>query len=179
MAVELDDFVRVYDDVFGERYCNKLIAMFDNSDQVSFRNNDNRPRFYETDVDNLTMGDLVNYLSPWKDQYEKDSHIGDWLPPEHLWEMARIKKYNKNTEDQDGPHVDVGDRFSSKRAIALLIYLNDVEEGGETVFYHTGKTIKPKMGRLVMFPPLWTFPHQGKPVTSNDKYILSTYVTYV
>ncbi|BCU94503.1 MAG: hypothetical protein CM15mV5_1640 [uncultured marine virus] len=53
---------------------------------------------------------------------------------EILWEFARIKKYTKNTEDQFAPHVDVGDHASAKRFLAFLVYLNDVEEGGETNF---------------------------------------------
>jgi hypothetical protein len=55
-------------------------------------------------------------------------------------------------------------------------YLNDVEEGGETVF--EGFIIKPKIGSMLVFPPLWLFPHRGNPPISNTKYILSTYLHY-
>jgi len=54
-----------------------------------------------------------------------------------------------------------------------------VEEGGETYFTGIGKCIVPKRGRLLIFPPLWMFPHSGEEVISNTKYILSTYLHYV
>ena len=41
-----------------------------------------------------------------------------------------------------------------------------------------GMKIDPKKGRLVMFPPMWMFPHNGKPPISGPKYILSTYLHY-
>ena len=55
-------------------------------------------------------------------------------------------------------------------------YLNDVENGGETEFLNV--SIKPKAGTLVVFPPLWMFPHKGNAPISGSKYLLSTYLHY-
>jgi hypothetical protein len=63
----------------------------------------------------------------------------------------------------------------------MFTYLNDVDEGGETEFESDENnlfTVKPKCGRIVVFPPMWTFPHRGKKPISNPKYILSTYLHY-
>jgi len=38
--------------------------------------------------------------------------------------------------------------------------------------------IKPKKGTLIIFPPLWMFPHKGNPPISESKYLLSTYLHY-
>jgi len=73
-------------------------------------------------------------------------------------------------------HVDVTDHESSRRFLSFLFYLNDVDVGGETVF--EGVTIQAKTGRLVVFPPLWMFPHVGKSPITNNKYIISTYLHY-
>ena len=70
-------------------------------------------------------------------------------------------------------HVD---RASGVRILTVFLYLNDVEEGGETVFDNL--EIKPKQGTLVVFPPLWMFPHRGNPPISGTKYLLSTYLHY-
>ena len=40
------------------------------------------------------------------------------------------------------------------RAFVFSIYLNDVDEGGETEFLHFSKRVKPKTGRIVIWP-LW------------------------
>jgi hypothetical protein len=58
------------------------------------------------------------------------------------------------------------------RVITFLWYLNDVEEGGETVFFGEYK-IKPKAGTLIFFPAVWCYPHTGKMPISSDKYIIT------
>ena len=60
----------------------------------------------------------------------------------------------------------------SYRAITYLWYLNDVEEGGETVFFGDYK-IKPKSGTLIFFPASWCYPHTGKIPLSSNKYIIT------
>jgi Rps23 Pro-64 3,4-dihydroxylase Tpa1-like proline 4-hydroxylase len=61
------------------------------------------------------------------------------------------------------------------RVITYLWYLNDVEEGGETLIWDNLK-IKPTAGKLLLFPSTWTFPHTGLMPISNDKYILTGWV---
>ena len=67
------------------------------------------------------------------------------------------------------PHQD-----SLHRTLLWMVYLNDVEEGGETSIPRYNIKCKPKAGRLLMFPPYWTHPHQGEKVIKGTKYILMT-----
>jgi hypothetical protein len=71
-------------------------------------------------------------------------------------------------------HDDFSIDYENKkyRAITFLWYLNDVEEGGETVFSGEYK-IKPKAGTLIFFPASWCYPHTGKMPLSSDKYIIT------
>jgi hypothetical protein len=71
-------------------------------------------------------------------------------------------------------HDDFQINFEDKsfRAITYLWYLNDVEEGGETVFWGKYK-IKPKAGTLIFFPAAWCYPHTGKMPLSSNKYIVT------
>ena len=73
-------------------------------------------------------------------------------------------------------HVDVQDYASARRFLSFMWYLNDVDSGGKTVFNEL--TIDPKQGKLVVFPPLWMFPHRGEAPDDDPKYILSTYLHY-
>ena len=86
------------------------------------------------------------------------------------------KEYVPELKEEFGRHTDTSTRRSCRRFLSSLIYLNDVEEGGETTFNDV--IIKPKEGRLLIFPPLWMFPHAGKIPISNIKYILTTYLRY-
>ena len=98
------------------------------------------------------------------------------FPKENAFEQFRIKKYNNDGNDAFDAHVDVIDYASSRRFLSFFWYLNDVNEGGETVF--SDLTIKPETGKLVIFPPLWMFPHQGNAPISYENYLLSTYLHY-
>ena len=69
--------------------------------------------------------------------------------------------------EQDGI-LGMSDRF-----LVWSIYLNDVEDGGETEFLDQRVKLKPVTGTLVMWPAGLTHPHRGNPPYSNDKYIVT------
>lgn len=69
--------------------------------------------------------------------------------------------------------IDVSNKMF--RAITFLWYLNDVDEGGETVFDGT-TFIKPTAGKLILFPANWTYPHCGKIPISSNKYIITGWI---
>jgi hypothetical protein len=98
------------------------------------------------------------------------------FPESHAFEQFRLKKYNNDGHDQFDVHVDVQDYASARRYLAFLWYLNDVQEGGDTVFKDF--IVHPQRGRVLIFPPLWMFPHKGEPPISGPKYILSGYLHY-
>ena len=66
----------------------------------------------------------------------------------------------------------------STRMLVGMTYLNDVEEGGETEFYHQNLKIKPKQGTLVIFPTYFTHLHRGNKPISNDKYTVSCFYKF-
>lgn len=68
------------------------------------------------------------------------------------------------------------DEIYPNRQLAALFYLNDVEQGGETDFPYLDVRVKPRKGRLCLFPPFWTHKHAGLPPISNTKYIISTWL---
>ena len=76
-------------------------------------------------------------------------------------------------------HVDVGSLDSAMRFLVLFVYLNDVEEGGETEFPELDLTVTPKCGTMLLFPSTWTYLHRGNTPISNDKYLLGSYLHYV
>lgn len=55
------------------------------------------------------------------------------------------------------------------------MYLNTIEEGGETEFLYCNKRIKAERGRLIVFPAAFTHTHRGNPPIGKDKYIISSW----
>ena len=73
-------------------------------------------------------------------------------------------------------HNDMSiDDDGSFRILTFIWYLNDVEEGGETEFI-CGTKVKPKAGKIVIFPATWGAVHRGNVPVSNDKYIVTGWI---
>jgi prolyl 4-hydroxylase len=75
------------------------------------------------------------------------------------------------------PHIDSGPGML--RIFSAVLYLNDIEEGGETYFNHFDVAVKPKAGRLALFPANYMYMHEARPSTNTDKYVIVTWFTPV
>ena len=77
------------------------------------------------------------------------------------------------------PHVD---QYTGDREVSCIIYLNNVEEGGETFFPNTynnkGESIKikPKPGRVLLFQCGHSAIHAGLPVIKGTKMVIYTFL---
>lgn len=75
-------------------------------------------------------------------------------------------------------HIDCGSKVLIGRIASIILYLNDVPKGGETVFDNWGVSVTPKEGHAVIFPSGFTHAHQGKKPLNQDKYIIPTWMQY-
>lgn len=75
-------------------------------------------------------------------------------------------------------HIDQGPGGNVTRAFAVIIYLNDVVEGGETEFPNFNIKIKPEKGKVLIFPCNYLFPHSGNMPISGPKYIATAFINY-
>ncbi|GLX80738.1 2OG-Fe(II) oxygenase [Thalassotalea eurytherma] len=76
------------------------------------------------------------------------------------------------------PHPTDTKQKSLHRVLLWLIYLNDVEEGGETDFLYQQASLKPSTGSLILSPCGFTHTHRGRTPISHDKYVLASWVNY-
>ena len=103
---------------------------------------------------------------------------------QYLYRMAPInmQKYDQKKGNYGYWHSEIypqpGHNDALHRVLLFLIYLNDVEEGGETDFYYQNKSIKPKAGSMVIAPCGFTHTHRGNIPVSSDKYVLTSWVLY-
>ena len=87
-------------------------------------------------------------------------------------DVFKIHKVGK-TEGYHVWHCDAGDIDNSRRMLVVTLYLNTVEEGGETEFLYQSMRIPPVQGTLVLFPATWTHAHRGNPPLKGNKYIIN------
>jgi len=89
----------------------------------------------------------------------------------------KIQKYRRD-EGHFTWHVDAFGPMAESRLLALIAYLNDVEEGGETEFHHQERAVAPRAGRAILFPTAWTHMHRGTVPRSGDKYVISSFFAF-
>ena len=65
------------------------------------------------------------------------------------------------------------------RILAHILYLNDMKDdaGGDTCFI-SGKRVKPKKGKLLIFPTSLNYLHRGEVVKKGPKYIITSFSTH-
>ena len=187
----LADYIMIVDDVLPADLCASLIEKFDSANDLVVRDSSWTHDYKSFKELNLTSHNdfseeqkMFYRISQAMLKFYVEKTNAEFFPEKIGMEEVRMKRYDPNQKDQFGWHTDVGDYASARRFLVMFYYLNDVEEGGETVFRDKIGSLKelkvqPKRGRMVMFPPMWMYPHKGMQPISNSKYIVSTYLHYL
>ncbi|QAY65904.1 2OG-Fe(II) oxygenase [Paenibacillus protaetiae] len=103
------------------------------------------------------------------------------IPLQHA-EPLQILHYRAGEQYQ--PHFDYFSNGSADNRISTLImYLNDVEEGGETYFPSLGLSVMPRKGSAVYFEYFYKDSrlneltlHAGVPVVSGEKWVATQWM---
>lgn len=199
----MDDFIGVFPNAFTDDFCGRVMDHFDycrsNTTYV-------RPRTAEG-VDPLDKSDHSMYLNDIDEikelrflhrdfsheffegsgrclhQYYSKYSVLNRINTDHGPRSGVFDLKIQKTDPGEGYHqwhCENFDRHSqSSRYLAYTVYLNTVEEGGETEFLYQKRRIKPEAGTLVVFPSGWTHVHRGNPPLSGSKYIITTWEEFV
>ena len=188
MTKLLSDYCVYIEDHMPKNICNDVVNLFESADTADIERRatpNNIPRlsqlnFTKKSYLNEELFKVVcNYLLSAVDHYKHNIKSFYAFAPRNLYfEHFRIKRYISEDEDQFDTHVDVTNVLDECRYLSFMWYLNDVIDGGETEFTELDFKIQPKAGALIMFPPIWMFPHKGHLLNSGKKYLLSTYLLY-
>lgn len=190
MNINIKDFIAVIDDPDCVGLCNNIINAFKKAEEQGLTINRQQedigmPKLNKDD--NLIMlnyfehkdlcDEFNNFLwAKWYFNYAEQ--IG--ILPSLSWHTSLDIKVQK-TIPGGGYHVwhcEQSSLESSKRILAWILYLNDVEDGGETEFLYQHRRVSPKTGRFVLWPASFTHTHRGNPPLNTDKYIATGWITY-
>lgn len=188
----IKNFIGIYDGFITEEECKKAIQLYEEQDK--FKKTLNRISSEKTSV--LKKQDqhlfcnhtnvevwweqlkvmMYNFDIAWKNYCENTGAL-EALDKDKLdYTVLKIQK-TLPTEGYHIWHLEYGSQTDTlKRAFVFSIYLNDVEEGGETEFLHFSKRVKPKTGRIVIWPAAFPYLHRGNPPLSGEKYILTSWL---
>jgi len=197
MHSRFDQFIGIFENAATVEDCNKIIKHFDNVQDLNltvkrtkFENinstlkNNNIYQFINEDDELLMqanksiLGNFINNLDEAYNLYKKKYDIMDNLEVHKLNIDVKIQK----TEPGEGYHVwhcENASVATSRRLLLCMMYLNDVEEGGETEFLHQSIRVKPKAGTIVICPAYFTHLHRGNPPLKGNKYMINGWVEFL
>jgi prolyl 4-hydroxylase len=178
-APTLADHIMVTDNVLTPAHCRRLIDRFEATADPQIVQRAGGHSFSQIEMTTAWPDEQEILLPVFLEHFQnyQDRTGAIYWPRNVAFEHLRVKRYLPNGQDFFAPHVDTVDQLTARRFITAMIYLN-APKGGETVFPTLGISIAPKTGSLLAFPPLWLFPHEGRPPVESPKYILHTYLCY-
>lgn len=168
----METFIRVYDDVISEFECSLFIKEFKQSNasikkdeinfdghQLEYMNLDNIPLLASFDfkVQDVAQKQVNKYLAEFPWMHNKFYLENSMLL--HISPHQGLPLHSDNEFSEGG----------LRRNFIVLMYLQDMESGGELAFPKQSLVVKPKAGRMVIAPTFYTHPHMVLP-TLEDRY---------
>lgn len=193
--MEFKDSIGVFPNSLSNEFCDYLIQVFnqewDNhyigivgSGGVDLQTKSSRDfnlmnyDKYSNEVSILTNTanqKVDEYVSRYKDVPNLNTRACVFQDGTH-YPVWQIQFYKKDEGHFKQYHTD-GDLKFANRRFAVMFYLNDVDTGGETEFPYWDLKIKPTKGTMIVWPAPWPWIHAGHIPKSNDKYIVTSWLT--
>ena len=189
--MNVKDTIGVYPGTLSEELCDRLIEAFHEYEDHHYQGvtaSGLDKRFKDTtDFDIMKVPELEDLVSQvveaanekidlyvrrfrTTDEFNTHEYLfgnGTYYP---VWQLQR---YEKSVGHFKSFHTEGEYSEFYNRIFAVMFYLNDVDEGGETEFLYYPKRVKAKAGRFILWPAGYTHTHRGNPPISNTKYIVT------
>jgi len=183
--------IEEYSGVFEKEYCDEIIRHFEkmNENNGLFavnkieQNQDTRVIFDWAHTQNVYHYDfdLCRYFYSKIHEVYSEQYMQKYQMLQNSDQHSPKGMSVQRTGPHQGYHVwhqESANIGSSVRVINYMLYLNDVEEGGDTEFLYQGVKIAPEAGKVVIFPTNYMYPHRGNPIYKGFKYIITGWYTY-
>ena len=192
--IENDNSIYVAKTKFDDVFCERAIGLYEMREKhAKAEIIQSTNAFHDgTHQDTISRKDRATYI----DDYDTHRDLGDLdltnainlalnssmaeyielFPTLKACSIRSTRQKIQKTLPKEGYHVwhfENGSLDTSDRVVAWTIYLNDVEEGGETEFLYQSKRVKAKKGDICIFPANFLYPHRGNPPLSGTKYIIT------
>jgi hypothetical protein len=190
MKESIKNFIGVYENYIPKKMCDDAIQFFKKEDEMKNAftrlQSENCPRTAKADLQVGLMSENINF---WFKDFKILLTNFDVVLNKYLTNIDLAKHYQKDfhytsikiqrTLPGEGYHIwhiEHGLQDCLNRVLAYCIYLNDVEEGGETEFLHQSVRVKPTTGTIVIWPAWFPYVHRGNPPLKGEKYILTSWI---
>ena len=186
--MELKDHIAVWHNYIPATVCEQIIEQFESQLEQGYlqpRNTehaqDTQQFVAEWDQIRQLRGRgvvepfLTRFWQCWAD-YESAYPV---LRKPTPWQILSMKVQRTDpTQGYHSWHYEADTDDNSRRASAFTLYLNTVDEGGETEFLYQQQRVQATQGTVVVWPAGYTHAHRGNPPFNTSKYILTGWVEH-
>jgi len=190
--IELKQHIGIYDGFIPENECDKAISYYEKQNLLNKSYDRLQTENANINIKNdkaITLGNpdvntwfeefkplLVNFDLALRHYQDATGVLAAYGLNSFKYTTIKIQK-TLPTQGYHVWHLEHGcGRENSQRALVFTIYLNDVEEGGETEFLHQSVRVKPVKGRCVIWPAAFPYVHRGNPPLQGEKYIMTSWL---
>tara|TARA_Y100000114_G_scaffold86412_1_gene79933 strand:+ start:240 stop:833 length:594 start_codon:yes stop_codon:yes gene_type:complete len=186
--IKIKDHIGIFDNFVDSKTCKRLITIFEkdkNKSAYTRKKIEGAHSKIKKDLaitfntyNNWTreLEEVCKSLREILEIYEDKTSFCDFTGIREL-EFTSIKV--QKTIPGEGYHVWHCEKNyqtnDCRRALVWTLYLNDIEEGGETEFLLQNQRAQAKEGRICVFPAGFPFVHRGNPPLKKDKYIATSW----
>jgi hypothetical protein len=158
----------------GATYKQPGASTYDQVDKISTDIGIN-PSQYE----HPTVLEYLKELQEILEKYIKKYPISNYYAPFGICETINIQHYNLG-EGYPTWHTERSNNTlpSVNRHLVFMTYLNDVNDGGGTEFYHQKLITKARKGKTLIWPADWTHTHRGIVSPTEEKYIITGWYSF-
>lgn len=183
-GIEVAPFIHVYDNAIDN--CQEIIDLCLEQEwsfaSLSTAANDFVRSGGPDDAKNIKYFDIIPTVKvdpKWfwllRSMWQRAEKYGAENKAEFSWvESLRILHYAAG-QDSHNEHYD--SYGHDRRVVSGVLFLNDVDEGGEIIFPKFNVSIQPKAGRFVIFPSNFAWHHDTMPPISNEKFCIAVWFT--
>jgi len=186
MEIIYHNHIGIFNNAVNTKYCNDLIKFHSTSNLKKFRKNVNSKEEIIVNDESISLN-TSHYTKFFHhrilDQKILPAYINKYSGYQDLFKDLRIYYDGFNvqkTNPGEGYHMWHSEWHPAqeyfKRVLVWTLYLNDIEEGGETEFLDIPFRFKPKKGSVLIFPSHATHLHRGNPPLSGTKYIATGWI---
>lgn len=201
--MKFKDTIGIYENAFTEAECKAIMYKLEEGiktgEAYKGKSGDGTKEYKKSTDYNLLLTDkdrdladivLDRFNDFLSNKYLENAPHGDVFNHHALvngktyYPLLQIQKYDKNEGHYNAWHLELEDSNTMMRQFVFILYLNDVEKGGETgfLFKEEGSDdffkVKPETGKLIIHPASWPYIHKGYMPESDNKYILTTWLQF-
>tara|TARA_B100000902_G_scaffold212414_1_gene201993 strand:+ start:256 stop:837 length:582 start_codon:yes stop_codon:yes gene_type:complete len=171
----MKEFIGIYPKAVDPRLCDELVKIASNTQYVKGSPDSDVAAMHRQDLqialEPFMPGLAREFMKPVSNCLSEYIHVEcPFLQQNTFVSSVTLVQKTKPTQGYHSFHCENSTWDLYSRSMAWMVYLNDIEEGGETEFLYQKMKVKPEKGKCLIWPGGFTHLHRGNP-PMEDKYI--------